>query len=200
MRGYFGIGIEGVSKPMNAGALFRTAHAFGASFVFTVAADYRRREGRRADTSDTPGHVPFYDFPDVDSLVLPKGCVLVGVEVVEGAVWLPSFRHPTQAAYVLGSERGALTPRTIERCRFVVRIPTAFSLNIAVAGAVVMYDRVANFGRFPRRPEWPGGAAQPPAAHVFGDPVWRKKLEPYESAPPPDDDGGEGGKGKRKRG
>ena len=38
MRGYFGIGIEGVSKPMNLGSLLRTAHAFNASFVFTIGA------------------------------------------------------------------------------------------------------------------------------------------------------------------
>jgi tRNA G18 (ribose-2'-O)-methylase SpoU len=188
LRGYFGIGIEGVSKPMNAGALFRTAHAFGASFVFTVAADYARRQGRLADTSDTPGHVPFYAFPDADSLLLPKGCVLVGVERTEGATPLPSFRHPKQAAYVLGSERGSLSPALTRRCRFVVRIPTAFSLNIAVAGAVVMYDRVKSFGRFPRRPEWPGGKPEPPAAHVFGDPLWPEGLEAFRSPPPPADD------------
>ena len=29
MRGYFGIGVENVSKAMNAGAVMRTAHAFG---------------------------------------------------------------------------------------------------------------------------------------------------------------------------
>jgi len=45
MRGYFGIGVEGISKSMNAGALFRTAHAFRASFMFTVAAHYARAEG-----------------------------------------------------------------------------------------------------------------------------------------------------------
>ena len=38
MRGYFGVGIEQSSKPMNAGNLFRTAHAFGASFLFTFNA------------------------------------------------------------------------------------------------------------------------------------------------------------------
>ena len=38
MRGYFGIGVEGISKTMNVGNLFRTAHAFGASFVFTIDA------------------------------------------------------------------------------------------------------------------------------------------------------------------
>ena len=40
MRGYFGVGLEQSSKPMNAGNLFRTAHAFGASFLFTVNASY----------------------------------------------------------------------------------------------------------------------------------------------------------------
>lgn len=47
MRGYFGIGVEGVGKPMNLGNLWRAAHAFGASFVFTVGAAYGRREGER---------------------------------------------------------------------------------------------------------------------------------------------------------
>ena len=51
MRGYFGIGVEGLSKPMNAGNLFRSAHAFGASFVFTVAASSPFGEGDKSDTS-----------------------------------------------------------------------------------------------------------------------------------------------------
>ena len=45
MKGYFGIGIEGPSKSMNVGTLFRTAHAFGASFVFTLRAQYDARAG-----------------------------------------------------------------------------------------------------------------------------------------------------------
>ena len=36
-RGYFGIGVEGISKPMNFGNLSRSAQGFGASFVFTVS-------------------------------------------------------------------------------------------------------------------------------------------------------------------
>ena len=62
MKGYFGIGVEGVSKAMNVGTLFRTAHAFGASFVFTLRAQYNRREGSHSDTSDTPRSVPTYQF------------------------------------------------------------------------------------------------------------------------------------------
>ena len=106
MRGFFGIGVEGLSKPMNAGNLFRSAHAFGASFIFTVGAAYRRDEVGRSDTSDTPGEVPLYEFATAREIDLPRGCRLVGVELVEGAEELPSFRHPRQAAYILGPERG----------------------------------------------------------------------------------------------
>ena len=46
MRGYFGFGAEGISKPMNMGNLVRSAHAFGAQFVFTVSAHYSVKEGK----------------------------------------------------------------------------------------------------------------------------------------------------------
>ena len=49
-RGYFAIGVEGVSKSVDLGNLLRSAHAFGASFVFTIGADPRAVE-TRADTS-----------------------------------------------------------------------------------------------------------------------------------------------------
>ncbi|MFQ5764204.1 MAG: RNA methyltransferase [Rhodospirillales bacterium] len=191
MRGYFAIGVEGVSKAMNVGNLFRSAHAFGASFVFTVAATYARAEGAKADTSDAPGHVPFYSFPDAQSLLLPTGCRLVGVELLGDAHDLPSFRHPAQAAYVLGPERGELSPDLAGRCDFVVRIPTRFSLNVGIAGAIVMYDRLTSLGRFPRRPERPGGPTEPLPEHVFGDPKIRKKMERFRDSPPSggDDEG-----------
>jgi tRNA G18 (ribose-2'-O)-methylase SpoU len=65
---------------------------------------------------------------------------------------LPSFRHPVQGAYVLGPELGALSPEVLERCDYLVRIPTAFCINVAMAGAIVMYDRVRSLGRFAPRP------------------------------------------------
>src|SRR5690606_10018283 len=70
MRGYFGIGVEGVSKPMNLGALLRTGHAFGASFAFTIAATIDARATANADTSDAIVNLPFHIFPDVESLSL----------------------------------------------------------------------------------------------------------------------------------
>lgn len=174
MRGYFGIGVERLSKPMNAGNLFRSAHAFGASFIFTIGAEFSYRHVRRADTSGTPAEVPLHEYDSLEDLALPKGCRLVGIELTDGAVELPSFRHPRQAAYVLGPERGSLSPSLQERCDFLVRIPTSFCVNVATAGAIVMYDRTISLGRFAERAVTAGGTPIPPAPHVSGGPVRRR--------------------------
>lgn len=150
MRGYFGIGVEKISKPMNVGNLFRSAHAFGASFVFTIAAHYTAREAL-SDTSRSGEHLPYYAFDNVAELMLPRGCRLVGVELTSDAVDLPSFHHPACAAYVLGPEKGSLSPELLSRCDEAVRIPTKFCVNVGVAGAIVMYDRIRARGRFPPR-------------------------------------------------
>jgi len=174
-RGYFGIGVEGVSKPMNVGNLFRTAHAFGASFVFTVNAHYTVRQAK-SDTSLTPANLPYYDWENAGAMVLPERCALIGIELVDDAVDLPSFRHPRCAAYVLGRERGSLSPEMLDTCKFVVRIPTRFSLNVATAGAIVMYDRLITLGRFAERPVTPHAAPIPPKPHVFGAPKGHERA------------------------
>lgn len=182
-RGYFGIGAEGVSKSANVGALLRTAHAFGASFCFVLGAGFDARAGRSADTADTPAHVPLWRFADAGALVLPRGCALVGVELTADAVDLPSFRHPLSAAYVLGPERASLSPALLGRCRHVVRIPTRFALNLAVAGALVLYDRLLQHGRFADRPVMAGGAtAVPEAPAGHGDPVFRRTRPAWLAA------------------
>jgi tRNA G18 (ribose-2'-O)-methylase SpoU len=157
VRGFFGVGAEEISKPMNLGALMRTAHAFGASFFFTINAHPKVREAYNADTSRSFGHVPYYPYDKLEELRLPKGCVLVGVEITDEAVELPRFQHPQGAAYVFGRERGSLSPEMQARCAHIVQIPTKFSLNVGVAGALVMYDRLLAHGGYPARPIMPGG-------------------------------------------
>ncbi len=183
MRGYFGIGVERVSKPMNAGAIFRSAHAFGGSFVFTVDASYQRRVGARADTSDALEHMPFYAFPTIDDMRLPDDCRLVGIELTDDAIVLPSFRHPSRCAYVLGPERGSLSPEMVEKCDFVIKIPTSFCINVSVAAAIVLYDRALSMGRFAERPVRAGGPLSDVPEHRHGAPVLRT-LEPYRDTPP----------------
>ncbi|MBP6819396.1 RNA methyltransferase [Ferrovibrio sp. MS7] len=160
MRGFFGVGTERMSKPMNAGTLFRTAHAFGAGFVFTIDAAYSVNAAR-SDTSRTPDNLPWYTYDKPADLKLPQGCKLVGIELLDIAVDLPSFRHPQRAAYVLGPEQGSLSPELVARCDHVIKIPTSFCVNVGVAGAIVMYDRLITLGKFAERPLSP-----------LGKPVW----------------------------
>jgi tRNA G18 (ribose-2'-O)-methylase SpoU len=181
MRGYFAIGAEGISKPMNLGNLIRSAHAFGASFVFLVDAHYTVRSAL-SDTSKAEQQLPLYSYPSVADLALPRGCALIGVELLDEAVELPSFRHPLNAAYVFGPERSSLSPAMVARCNHVVKIPTRFCVNLAVAGAIVMYDRMLSLGRFAPRPVRSGGPAEPLAPHVHGKVRTRRDPSGTEKA------------------
>ncbi|MEM7778600.1 MAG: RNA methyltransferase [Pseudomonadota bacterium] len=155
-RGYFAIGAERISKVFNMGNLMRSAHGFGASFTFTIGAHYRSAEGL-ADTSKGLTHLPHYNWGSIDDMQLPEGCKVVGVELLDDAIDLPSFRHPLQAAYVLGPELGSLSPELLERCDYTIKIPTRFCINVAMAGAIVMYDRTRMLARFADRPMISGG-------------------------------------------
>lgn len=155
-KGYFAIGAERMSKSLNLGNLMRSAHGFGASFTFTVGATYKALEAH-ADTSKSQLHMPHYNWGTLDDMALPNGCKLVGVELLDDAIDLPSFRHPLRAAYVLGPEMGSLSEPLLARCHYTVKIPTRFCVNVAMAGAIVMYDRTISLARFGDRPIREGG-------------------------------------------
>jgi tRNA G18 (ribose-2'-O)-methylase SpoU len=174
MRGYFGVGVDGLSKPMNFGNILRIAHAFHASFFFTMGGRVKLSEAQ-SDTARSEGHLPFYEYETFGEFRLPRGCSLVGVEITDDAVELPRFRHPLRAAYVFGAERLSLSPEMLGACEFVVKIPTRFSINVGMAGAIVLYDRLISLGGYPARPLVPGGGEEPPPAHAWGAPILRTR-------------------------
>lgn len=178
-RGYFGVGVEGISKEGNVGNLLRSTHAFGGSFFFTIAPGLDVEGMRVSDTSGAFDHVPYYQYNKLDDLLLPQGCTLVGVELAMDSIELPSFRHPIRAAYVLGPEMGSLSPALTEKCDFIIKIPMKFCVNVGVAGAIVMYDRLISNNRFPDRPVKMGGpdigVLKPVSSHPKR-PFTRKKI------------------------
>lgn len=140
-RGYFGIGVMLPKNEMNMGTLIRSAHSFGAAFVFTVGRRYKRQP---SDTTNGTLHMPAYHYLDTDDLWahIPHDCVPVGIEVC-GAVELPAFNHPRSALYILGPEDGSIPERMLSRCAVTLKIPGRWCLNVATAGSIVMYDRIA---------------------------------------------------------
>lgn len=142
-RGYFAIGIYHGKTEVNIGTLWRSAHLYGAAFVFTVGARYHRQA---SDTPKTPNHTPLFHFATVDDLIehLPWSCPLVGVEMDERS--RPLTSHPNsweRCAYLLGAEDYGLPQAVLDRCHHLLSIETAMpqSLNVAVAGSIVLHDR-----------------------------------------------------------
>ena len=169
MRGFFGVGVEGSHKIMNAGNLLRTTHAFGGSFFFFIRPAFNRQELENSDTARSITGMPVYQFDSANDMVLPRGCKLVGVELTDDAVDLPLFRHPHCAAYVLGPEMGSLSPEMQARCDYIVKIPMKFCVNVGVAGAIVLYDRLINNNRQYERALSNAGAAPEMAPYkAFG--------------------------------
>lgn len=139
-RGYFAIGMYHPKKESNVGTMWRSAHAMGAAFLFTIG---RRYKPEASDTTKAWRHTPLWHYTDIDSFTVPYECPLIGVELSDDAANLPSFRHPDRAVYLLGAEDHGLPPEVMGRCQALIQIPGRYCLNVAVAGSIVMYDRQA---------------------------------------------------------
>ena len=69
---------------------------------------------------------------------------MVGVELTENAQPLETFNHPRRCVYLLGAEDHGLSNAAIEKSHFLVKFKSELSLNVSVAGSIVMYDRGIN--------------------------------------------------------
>lgn len=143
-RGYFGVGIVAGKSPENLGGLWRTAHAFGAAFIFTVGCRYPQWR-QPTDTSDAQRHVPLHTFETWPDFIegLPIDVALIGVELDHRAQSLEGFTHPERAVYVLGAEDRGLTAEQMSICDAIVQLPGKHCLNVATAGSIALYDRLA---------------------------------------------------------
>ncbi|MDQ7917560.1 RNA methyltransferase [Mesonia sp. MT50] len=139
-QGFFGIGIQNGKTPENLGVLWRTAQNLGASFIFTIGNRYAKQA---SDTHKAVGAMPYFHYDTFDDFYkhLPKGALLIGVELTDEAEALEKFKHPRRGVYLLGAEDHGLSKQAIEKSHKLVKFSSALSLNVSVAGSIVMYDR-----------------------------------------------------------
>lgn len=144
---FFGIGIQNGKTPENLGVLWRSAQNLGASFIFTIGNRYAKQA---CDTHDAVKAMPYYHYDSFEEFYkhLPKGAMLVGVELDDRAVSLETYHHPRRCVYLLGAEDHGLTREAIEKSHHLVKFNTPKSLNVAVAGSIVLYDRSTAKPRF----------------------------------------------------
>lgn len=146
-RGYFGVGVWHPKRESNVGSLWRSAYLFGAAFIFTVG---RRYTPQASDTPRTPNQIPLFEFDSIGDLVthLPQGCPLIAVELGDRAIPLRDMTHPRTACYLLGAEDHGLPDHVLDRChqQIVVETVRPESMNVAVAGSLVIHHRHTTFG------------------------------------------------------
>jgi len=138
-RGYFAIGMYQPKTETNLGTLWRSAHNFGADFIFTIGNRYKKMN---SDTTKAERHIPLYNYTDWNDFVnhLPVDSNMVFVEQATGARNLKNINHPERAIYILGAEDMGI-PEELMGGYQKVFIDTPMCLNVAVAGSIVMYDR-----------------------------------------------------------
>ena len=93
-------------------------------------------------------HIPLFEYENFEQFYAsrPKGSKLIGIELDERSMPLTTYQHPERAIYLLGAEDKGLPQAILSRCDEIVQIPGEFSLNVSVAGSIVLYDRLLKTG------------------------------------------------------
>ena len=124
-----------VGDPGNVGTLLRAADAFGAGIALSAGcADPTGPKAVRASMGSI-FRVPLRRFDE------PAGTRVALVP--SGGVPLSELQLDGDVVLVLGAEREGLSPEVLERCEERVSIPQpgdAESLNVAMAGAIALYE------------------------------------------------------------
>lgn len=141
LRGFFEIGVYRGKTEANIGTLWRSAYQLGAVGIFTIGKRYTHQA---SDTCKAYRNIPMREFVDWQQFNdnRPYDAILIGIET--GGMPLYRFTHPLRAVYLLGAEDSGLPPDILAKCQCVVSLEAlqAFSYNVAVAGSIVMYDRM----------------------------------------------------------
>lgn len=138
-KGYYGIGIYYPKTTENIGTLWRSAHNFGADYIFTIGRRYKKQA---SDTTKAYKHIPLFEFKTFEDFKehLPYNCQIIFIEQTESSKDLKDAFHPTSAVYILGAEDYGI-PEKLMKGYQKIHIETPMCLNVAVAGSIVMYDR-----------------------------------------------------------
>ncbi|MGI4854644.1 MAG: 23S rRNA (guanosine(2251)-2'-O)-methyltransferase RlmB [Janthinobacterium lividum] len=162
----FLLALDGVEDPHNLGALLRTADGAGVDGVVMPERRSAPLSGTVAKAS--AGATEHVRVARVTNLVRAleelkrQNIWIVGLDE-RGTMDYDQYDFRGDIALVLGREGAGLHDLTRKTCDFLLRVPMAGavpSLNVSVAGAVVMYEAA----RQRRRADAPAPAAAEPSA------------------------------------
>jgi len=147
------------SKEHNVGSLVRTAHAVAAEEVVLVGdREWNVEAARTAELYTTVTQVA--DLEAFRAHLAERSWNLVAVELDDRAVNLFEAEYPERPCFLLGAEVGGVPESLRGEAALVVQIPQwglVPSLNLAVAGSIVLYDYLAKLCRSGRLGRPDGG-------------------------------------------
>lgn len=136
------LGLSNPKSPSNVGAVMRAAGCYGVNAVRYTGKRFDRAAKYHTDTQNISTQIPLVCVEALEA-DLAENTQLVCIELVEGAIPLPEFRHPENALYVFGPEDGSVGQELVDIADAVVYIPTIGCMNLAATVNVVLYDRLA---------------------------------------------------------
>lgn len=146
-----------ISDPGNLGTLIRTAAAFGMDGILVEAGrgcDVYARKCIRA-SARAVFRLPVFEVRSLGATfdrLEESGFLLFGGSLGEGSRPVQQVRSARKTALLLGSEGEGLSAEMAGRCAELVRLPMQAgmdSLNVAVAGAVWMWEWFGRAGDTP---------------------------------------------------
>jgi tRNA(Leu) C34 or U34 (ribose-2'-O)-methylase TrmL len=144
-RGFACIALDNPKTMENVGGVLRAAACYGVAQVIMSGTRLRKGIRHGTNTSRAERHMPVLRLDDVLGAV-PFDTQVVAVDLIDGAIPLPSFCHPERALYVFGAEDATLGRRITDRAQHVVYIPTRACMNLSACVNVLLYDRLVKRG------------------------------------------------------
>ena len=145
----FAVAAWNISKEYNVGSLVRTAHATAAAEVLLVGdRDWNVEAARTSELYTSIIHLA--DIEAFQAHLEARRWRLVAVELHHGAVSLFDAEYPDRPCFLVGAELGGVPDELLASAAAVVQIPQwglVPSLNLAVAGSLVVYDYLAKLHR-----------------------------------------------------
>ena len=147
--------LDNIRSAQNVGSFFRTADAFAAERIclcgITAVPPAREIHKTALGAELTVAWSRHERTADCLEALRREGCRILAVEQVEGSEGLDDFRPEAGVRYALvfGNEVEGVSQEAVDACDGAIEIPqagTKHSLNVSVAGGVVLWKFVCGIG------------------------------------------------------
>lgn len=134
---------DSFSTPSNIGSIIRLGANIGVSKIIVLNSSQLRDSKIKKTAGAAIQHVEivFADTKELPELI-PDGCVLTGIETVEGATSIFD-PLPQQIAFVMGNEKFGLSDDLLKMCndfRFIPMPGAIKSMNVSHAASVCLFE------------------------------------------------------------